>query len=79
MQVHSTGSLTVSSRDQDVKAAAGRLLSRRTYSVQKVQVAMRSRVSDVSLTLISDGSVKSSADIDPDVLIAVRQAMPLQQ
>lgn len=74
-----TGSLTVSSRDQDVKGAVGRLLSRRTYSVQRVQVVMRSRASDASLTLISDGSVKSSADIDPDILIAVRGSMPPHQ
>jgi hypothetical protein len=74
-----TGSLTVSSRDQDVKAATGRLLSRRAYSVQRVQVVMRSQASDASLTLISDGSVKSSSDIDADILIAVRQAVPPQQ
>ncbi len=74
-----TGSLTVSSRDHDVQAAAGRLLSRRTYSVQKVQIVMRSRASDASLTLISDGSVKSNADIDSDILAAVRRAMPPQR
>jgi hypothetical protein len=74
-----TGSLTVSSREHDVKAAATRLLSRRAYSVQKLQVVLRSRISDASLTLASDGSVKSNADIDPDILIAVRQAIPYQQ
>jgi hypothetical protein len=74
-----TGSLTLNSRTQDVRAAATRLLLRRTYSVQKVQVAMRSRASDALLTLTSDGSVRSGTDIDPDILSAVRQAMPLQQ
>lgn len=74
-----TGSLTVSSRNQDVKAAAGRLLSRRTYSVQKLHVVLGSGTSAVSMTLTSDGSVKSSVDIAPDILIAVRQAIPPHQ
>jgi hypothetical protein len=71
-----TGSLTVSSRNQDVKAAAGRLLSRRTYSVEKLQVVLGSGTSVASITLTSDGSVRSSVDIVPDILIAVRQAIP---
>jgi hypothetical protein len=74
-----TGSLTVSSRNQDVKAATARLLSRRTYSVQKLQVVLQSRASDASLMLTSDGSVRSSVGIDPDILIAVRQAIPGQR
>ncbi len=74
-----TGSLTLSSRNQDVKAAAGRLLSRRTYSVQKLQVVLGSGISAASMTLASDGSVRSSIDISPDILIAVRQAIPPHQ
>jgi hypothetical protein len=74
-----TGSLSVSSRNEDVKDAATRLLSRRKYSIQKLQLALKSRVSEALLTLTSDGSVKSSFELEPNVLSAVRQAFPQQQ
>ncbi len=74
-----TGTLTVSSRNEDVKAAVARLLSRRQYSVQKLQVALKAQESNALLTLTSDGGVRSSLELDAEILRAVRLACPLQQ
>ncbi len=74
-----TGSLTISSRSEDVRAATSRLLSRRDYTTQKVQMALRSGASTALLTLTSDGGVKSSLELDPETLDAVRQAFPRQE
>lgn len=73
-----TGTLTVSSRSEDVRAAATKLLSRRQYTTQKVQIALRSRASTALLTLTSDGGVKSSLELDSEIVDAVRQAFPQQ-
>jgi hypothetical protein len=74
-----TGTLTVSSRNQDVEAAVARLLSRRQYSVQKLQVALKAPAPIALLTLTSDGGVRSSLELAPDLLDAVRRAFPPQR
>lgn len=74
-----TGTLSVSSRSEDVRAAAARLLARRDYTTQKVQVALSSKVSTALLTLTSDGGVRSSLELDSEIVDAVRQAFPHQE
>ena len=70
-----TGTLTVTSRNEDVQAAASRLLSRREYTIQKLQLALRSKASTALLTLTSDGGLKSSIELETDVVDAVRRAV----
>jgi len=71
-----TGNLTVSSRDRDVKAALSRLLARRTYSVQKLQIVLGSGSKAHSLVLTADGGVRSDKELDLDVLKGIRDALP---
>jgi hypothetical protein len=71
-----TGRLTVSSSEKDVKAALSRLLARRTYSVQKLQIVLRAGSKADSLVLAADGSVRSDKELDPDVLKEIRDALP---
>ena len=71
-----TGRLTVASREKDVQAPMARLLARRMYSVQKVQMVFRADSLSSSLFLVSDGSVRSENDLDPDVLSVIRDTLP---
>jgi hypothetical protein len=71
-----TGRLTVASREKDVQGALSRLLARRTYSVQKLQIVLRARSKSGSLVLAADGSVRSDKELDPDVLKEIRDALP---
>lgn len=71
-----TGRLTVASRQKDVQAPMARLLARRAYSVQKIQMVFRADSLSGSLFLASDGSVRSENEFDAEVLSAVRDTLP---
>ena len=66
-----TGRLSVISRSKDVQGALVRLLSRRTYSVQKIQLSLQ----DSSLVIAADGSVRSDQDIDLEILAALKETL----
>ena len=70
------GRLTVMSREKDVQAALSRLLARRTYSLQKLQIEFRDEYAAGSLVLAADGSVRSDKELDLDVLKEIRDALP---
>jgi hypothetical protein len=74
-----TGRLTVASREKDVQAALKRLLIRRTYSVQKLQITLNGRLGNAVLVLCADASVRSDKEMNPDVIAAIRHAMPAAQ
>jgi hypothetical protein len=71
-----TGQLTVASREKDVQAALSRLLARRTYSVQKLQIVLGSGSKAHTLALTADGGVRSDKELDLDVLQGIRDALP---
>ena len=70
------GRLTVVSREKDVQAALSRLLARRAYSLQKLQIVFRDDYATGSLVLAADGSVRSDKELDLDVLKEIRNALP---
>jgi len=71
-----TGRLTVASREKDVQSALSRLLARRTYSVQKLQIILGTGSRADSVVLAADGSVRSDKELDLDVLKEIRDALP---
>jgi len=71
-----SGRLTVASREKDVQAALSRLLARRTYSVQKLQIVIDDGSKADSLVLSADGSIKSDMELDPDLVREIRKALP---
>ncbi len=73
-----TGKLALSSREHDVEGALTRLLARRTYSVQKVQLTFTEARLNSSIVLSSDGSIRSDREIPVDVLSEIRSAVPRQ-
>jgi hypothetical protein len=70
------GRLTVMSREKDVQAALSKLLARRAYSLQKLQIEFRDGYASGSLVLAADGSVRSDKELDLDVLKEIRDALP---
>ena len=70
------GRLTIVSREKDVQAALSRLLARRAYSLQKLQIIFRDDHAAGSLVLAADGSVRSDRELDLDVLKELRDALP---
>lgn len=70
------GRLTVASRERDVEGALTRLLAKRTYTVQKLQVVLGNRFNPDSLVLSADGSIRSDNELDIDVVKEVRAALP---
>ena len=70
------GRLTIVSREKDVQAALSRLLARRAYSLQKLQIVFRDVYAAGSLVLAADGSVRSDNELDLDVLKEIRHALP---
>jgi hypothetical protein len=70
------GRLTVMSREKDVQAALSKLLARRAYSLQKLQIEFRDEYASGSLVLAADGSVRSDKELDLDVLKEIRDALP---
>lgn len=71
-----TGRLTIASREKDVQAAMARLLVRRTYSVQKIEILFRAPSPSGSLVLAADGTVRTDSGFDPDILKVVRETLP---
>lgn len=74
-----TGRLTVASNHKDVGEALARLLSRRTYSVQKMQLSMQGERTHGSVVISSDGSVRSQRGLGIDILESLRQTIPPHQ
>jgi len=70
------GRLSIASSEKDVQSALSRLLARRSYSVQKLQIVFRARSRSGSLVLAADGSVRSDQELDPDLLQEIRDALP---
>jgi len=70
------GRLTIMSREKDVQAALSRLLARRAYSLQKLQIVFRDEYAAGSLVLAADGTVRSDKELDLDVLKEIRDALP---
>lgn len=74
-----TGRLTVASSQRDVEEALARLLSRRMYSVQKMQLSIRGHRTQGPLVISSDGTVRSERELNIDVLDALRDTIPLNK
>lgn len=74
-----SGQLTILSSQKDVEAALATLLSRRSHSVRKVQLAFGSDQNQSSLVISSDGSVRSLKEIDLDVLDSLRETLVRNQ
>jgi hypothetical protein len=71
-----SGRLTIVSRQKDVEEALARLLIRRTYSVQKLQLSMQNFPATGPLIISSDGSVQSQKELNLDVLEILRTTVP---
>jgi hypothetical protein len=74
-----TGQLTVSSREKDAQVSLAKLLMRRTYTVRKLQIVLRTSSNVDSLILASDGSVRSEKELDLEVVSDLRDALPRPQ
>jgi len=70
-----TGQLSVVSGQRDVEDALARLLSRRSYSVKKMQLSFTQASVTGPVIISSDGSVRSEKELDLDLIEALRQTI----
>src|ERR1017187_2821680 len=61
---------------QDVLAAAEKLIARRAHSVEKVTIRIESDLGIYALQLSADGAVRTADEVPAELIEVVRQAMP---
>jgi hypothetical protein len=62
---------------QDIRAALGRFTNRRQHRVDRIQIRLEYADELVSFQLAADGTVRSANALPAEVLVAVRQALPV--